>query len=274
MASLTEHTILNGLEENLKNAIEEAGGVVPEDSCLWSYPDIIKNQLMSPGQSDRGNIVAGDGIKVELIDGNIVISTTDSEPIIIPSDSENITIDTITAPQWSGISTWPEGTTLQKILEDLFNVVIPKIPSVYKGDVTITDDNGIDPFSPNPECYIDSLTPNTPYLRLFLVSQVDPIYISLEKALEGIINIDLTNYYTKSETENLIKTIEFDSTASEETVTIEQLVDKTLTNENTISNLNQTVINQTEQITEIQETLSQFASTEDAEETFNQIFTE
>ena len=45
MATLTEHTMLNGLEENLRSAIEYAGGNIPDNTCVWMYPDIIRNQL-------------------------------------------------------------------------------------------------------------------------------------------------------------------------------------------------------------------------------------
>lgn len=169
MATLTEHAMLNGLEENLKSSIEYAGGEVPSDTCVWEYPDIIREQLSS----------------------NKFDNTT-----------EGITIDAIDAPEYSGISTWPEGTILQDLLEDLFYKVLPKVPSVIKGDIITTDESGKDQFAPDPESYIDSLIPNTQYLRLFLASQKDPIYISLApiNGVDG--NINLTNYYTKSEIDN------------------------------------------------------------------------
>lgn len=196
MATLTEHTMLNGLEENLKSAIEYAGGNIPDNTCVWMYPDIIRNQLS--GGSNSLNLIAGDGIEIVKNDDGIMISTK------LPN-TEQITIDAIDAPEFSGISTWPEGTILQNLLEDLFYKVLPKLPSITKGDVIITDSNGGDQYAPELESYIDSLRPNTPYLRLFLVSQKDPIYISMEKII-GIGgnggSVDLSNYYTINQIDN------------------------------------------------------------------------
>lgn len=196
MATLTEHTMLNGLEENLKSAIEYAGGNIPDNTCVWMYPDIIRTQLTGPGEGTKVNLVAGNGIEINKdINGNIVISAKSS-------NAENIVVDAIDAPEYSGILNWPEGTILQDLLEDLFYKVIPKIPSIVKGDVIITDASGRDQYAPDLESYVDSLRPNTPYLRIFLVSQVDPIYISMEKLI-GIGGnggyIDLSNYYTISQ---------------------------------------------------------------------------
>ena len=86
-------------------------------------------------------------------------------------------------------------------MEDLFDNVLPNVPSVIKGDVIVTDENAKDPFAPEITEYIDALEPNTTYLRLFLVSQKDPIYISMEKLIGvgGSGTVDLSNYYTKSE---------------------------------------------------------------------------
>lgn len=178
--------MFNGLEENLKNVIINNGGDVT-DKCIWEYPNIIDD--MFKNTINNINILAGDGIEIIKDDnGNYIIS---SKPT-----AENIHIDTIDAPEYSGISTWPEGTILQNILEDLFYKVLPKVPSVTKGDVIITDENGNDRFAPESSTYIDSLTPNTKYLRLFLVSQVDPIYISLQGLELGNENEnnDITTY--------------------------------------------------------------------------------
>ena len=192
MASLTEHTMLNGLEENLKEAIEYVGGTVPNDSNIWEYPEIIRQQV-SAGK--KIEIIAGNGIKVEKDDlGNYIVSTS----MPLSQTTEEITIDTIDAPSYSGLESWQEGTPLQKLLEDLFYKVLPKVPSVTKGDIITTDVDGKDPFG-DPNSYIDSLSPNTQYLRLFIASQIDPIYISLEQLNISGGNIDLSNYYTKEQ---------------------------------------------------------------------------
>ena len=117
MATLTEHTMLNGLEENLKSAIEYAGGTIPDNTCVWMYPDIIRTQLTGSGEGGKVNLVPGDGIEITQDEkGNIVISAK-------PSSAENIIVDAIDAPEYSGISTWPEGTILQNLLEDLFYMI-------------------------------------------------------------------------------------------------------------------------------------------------------
>lgn len=292
MATLTEHTMLNGLEENLKSAIEYAGGNIPDNTCVWMYPDIIRTQLTGPGEGTKVNLVAGNGIEInQNSNGNIVISAKSS-------NAENIVIDAIDAPEYSGISTWPEGTILQDLLEDLFYKVIPKIPSIVKGDVIITDASGRDQYAPDLESYVDSLRPNTPYLRIFLVSQVDPIYISMEKLI-GIggnggsidlsnyytisqidakfrelrqeiddleFDVDLTNYYTKEETDELLKdslgNIEIQPEDQEkEPITVVEVVEKVIKQEDQITQVEQTVQNQTEQITQVVEQVNNIDQT-------------
>lgn len=292
MATLTEHTMLNGLEENLKSAIEYAGGNIPDNTCVWMYPDIIRTQLTGPGEVAKVNLVAGNGIEINQdINGNIIISAKSS-------NAENIVVDAIDAPEYSGISTWPEGTILQDLLEDLFYKVIPKIPSIVKGDVIITDASGRDQYAPDLESYVDSLRPNTPYLRIFLVSQVDPIYISMEKLI-GIggnggsidlsnyytinqidakfrelrqeiddleFDVDLTNYYTKEETDELLKesleNIEIQPEDQEkEPITVVEVVEKVIKQEDQITQVEQTVQNQTEQITQVVEQVNNIDQT-------------
>lgn len=291
MATLTEHTMLNGLEENLKSAIEYAGGTIPDNTCVWMYPDIIRTQLTGPGEGGKVNLVPGTGIEITQDEkGNVVISAK-------PSSAENIIVDAIDAPAYSGISTWPEGTILQNLLEDLFYKVIPKIPSIVKGDVIITDETGKDQYAPELESYVDSLRPNTTYLRIFLVSQKDPIYISLEKVVgvggSGPVdlsnyytisqidtkfndvydkidelskpNVDLSDYYTKSQTdeliENSIKSIEIQPDPEKEPVTVVEVVEKVIQHEDQIQQVEQTVQNQTEQITQVTEQINKIDQT-------------
>lgn len=295
MATLTEHTMLNGLEENLKSAIEYAGGNIPDNTCVWMYPDIIRTQLTGPGEGTKVNLVAGNGIEINQdTNGNIVISAKSAQS----TNAEDIIVDAIDAPEYSGISTWPEGTILQDLLEDLFYKVIPKIPSIVKGDVIITDASGRDQYAPDLESYVDSLRPNTPYLRIFLVSQVDPIYISMEKLI-GIggnggsidlsnyytisqidakfrelrqeiddleFDVDLTNYYTKEETNELLKesleNIEIQPEDQEkEPITVVEVVEKVIKQEDQITQVEQTVQNQTEQITQVVEQVNNIDQT-------------
>lgn len=282
MATLTEHTMLNGLEENLKSAIEYAGGTIPDNTCVWMYPDIIRTQLTGPGEGGKVNLVPGTGIEITQDEkGNVVISAKSSS-------AENIIVDAIDAPEYSGISTWPEGTILQNLLEDLFYKVIPKIPSIVKGDVIITDETGKDQYAPELESYVDSLRPNTTYLRIFLVSQKDPIYISLEKVVGAGGPVDLSDYYTKSQTDKLIedsvKTIEIQPDPDKEPVTVVEVVEKVIQQESQIQQVEQTVQNQNDQITHVTEQINNMdqtiiqtvqnesATEEDAIKSFESIF--
>ena len=285
MSTLTEHTLINGLEENLKNAIISAGGEVPEGTCLWQYPDIIEGLGTTPGISNNYT-------------NNIQLSAE------------------IDAPEWSGLDTLKEGTSLQDLLEDLLYKVIPSIPSVIKGDIITTDSNGLDQYAPELENYIDSLKPNTQYLRLFLVSQKDPIYISLEKLVGidspsidlsdyyttsqiddkfkevynkfdslNIPNINPDNYYTKDETNNqindIINNLKFEVSGSDESISLENIVSKTINNESNITELievdkiiNQTISENSVKINDMEQKINQIkgATSEDAEISFDNIF--
>ena len=262
MASLTNHTLLNGLEENLKNSIEFVGGVVPEDTCAWQYPEIIKQQLTS-NSLETGHVIAGEGIKVEKTAEGYVVSAD----VDLTQDAEKITIDHIDAPSWArGLdeNAWESGTSLQKLLEDLFDNVLPNVPSVTKGDIITTDANGKDPFAPEelPE-YIDALKPSTQYLRLFLISQQTPIYISLEEIANT--SIDLTDYFTKEEVNRIINNSLSGYYTKGEV-------------DGEIQSLNSTIEKQTTQISEITQKVDNFisnesvATPEEADVLFDSIF--
>ena len=142
MANLVEHTMLNGLEENLKSAIEMAGGEIPTDSCVWDYPGIIRDQLSSGGQVVK--ILPGKGIQVERDSkGNYIVSVENADT------SDNIEINTIQAPSFAvGVEggQWNKGTILQEFLEDLFSKVFPYVPSVKGGEIIEADEDGNDIF--------------------------------------------------------------------------------------------------------------------------------
>ena len=42
---IMDNSMQNGLQINLKDAIEDVGGFVPESACLWQYPEIIRKNL-------------------------------------------------------------------------------------------------------------------------------------------------------------------------------------------------------------------------------------
>lgn len=204
MANLVEHTMLNGLEENLKNAIEMAGGEIPADSCVWDYPGIIRDQLSSGGQVIK--ILPGKGIQVERDSkGNYIVSVENADT------SDNIEINTIQAPSFAvGVEggQWDKGTVLQDFLEDLFSKVFPYVPSVKGGEIIEADEEGNDIFgydetTGNP-LVTNGLDRGNQYIRLSLASQIEPVYISLENLKTNADNIDLSKYYTKEEIDNKI----------------------------------------------------------------------
>lgn len=253
MAGLTNHTVLNGLESNLKDSIEFVGGNVPEGTCIWEFPDIIKKELTG-NSADTGHIIAGDGIKIERTPEGYVISTDTKQT----NTAENITIDHIDAPSWAkGLdeNAWEEGTPLQKVLEDLFDNVLPCIPSVIKGDIIVTDENAKDPFAPELTEYIDALEPKTTYLRLFLASQETPIYISLKDLGSSA---DLSNYYTKSEVITVVNDSieEIEQTVKLQSDKITQVVEQ-------VNQIDQTII---------QEIQNNKITVEEAEVLFDDIF--
>ena len=207
MANLVEHTMLNGLEENLKNAIEMAGGEIPADSCVWDYPGIIRDQLSSGGQVIK--ILPGKGIQVERDSkGNYIVSVENADT------SDNIEIDTIQAPSFAvGVEggQWNKGTILQEFLEDLFSKVFPYVPSVKGGEIIEADEDGNDIFgydetTGNP-LVTNGLDRGNQYIRLSLASQIEPVYISLENLKTNTDNIDLSKYYTKEEIDNKIASL-------------------------------------------------------------------
>lgn len=207
MANLVEHTMLNGLEENLKNAIEMAGGEIPTDSCVWDYPGIIRDQLSSGGQVVK--ILPGKGIQVERDSkGNYIVSVENADT------SDNIEINTIQAPSFAvGVEggQWNKGTILQEFLEDLFSKVFPYVPSVKGGEIIEADEDGNDIFgydetTGNP-LVTNGLDRGNQYIRLSLASQIEPVYISLENLKTNTDNIDLSKYYTKEEIDNKIASL-------------------------------------------------------------------
>lgn len=206
MANLVEHTMLNGLEENLKSAIEMAGGEIPTDACVWDYPGIIRDQLSSGGYVLK--VLPGKGIQVERDSkGNYVVSVKNADT------TSNIEINTIQAPSFAvGVEggQWDKGTILQSFLEDLFSKVLPYVPSVKGGEIIEADEEGNDVFgydeNTGKPLVTNGLDRYNQYIRLSLASQIEPIYISLENLKTNADNIDLLKYFTKEETNKLVST--------------------------------------------------------------------
>lgn len=198
MPSLVEHSIFNNFIEDLKEAIIESGGDASEASCPCDYINIIKDQLTS-----KDNILsldAGSGINI-IKDGN---------KYIISSTSEATTTGDLRPPynldNDPDIDTIKKGTSIQEVFNKLFENILPSLPSVLSGDIIKASDNGTDQYqNPNyPETGIKSgLNPSEYYIRLFLASKQEPIYISCS----ALINNAGGAQYTGKDTDTILMDI-------------------------------------------------------------------
>jgi hypothetical protein len=71
----------------------------------------------------------------------------------------------------------PAGTSIQEVFEILFYKILPKISSVYKGDIIKTTSSGTDQY--NDEDMRSGLMPSSVYLRLYVANRQEPVYILL-----------------------------------------------------------------------------------------------
>jgi hypothetical protein len=63
--------MLNGLQMNLKNAIEYVGGKVEKSDCLWEYPEIIRNSLTSINNIGGNTVQDSDTVEFTVKDNKI-----------------------------------------------------------------------------------------------------------------------------------------------------------------------------------------------------------
>lgn len=182
MDSVLENSINQGLKNNLKTAIENAGVKVSARTGLWQYPEIIRNKLAA-NTINGINIVGGDCINISHSVENDVIKYE----ITTSLDSYKLN-----RPVWAGVNgQWGKHLSVQTLFDDLFANILPKIRGVNAGDITITDYNGNDTNTWYNELFDISgqkyeLKPNSRYLRLYLTSQHEPLYIYIGSQLEAI----------------------------------------------------------------------------------------
>ena len=182
--NVLENSMSTGLQTNLKRSIENAGVKVPASTCLWQYPEIIRNSLVAKTVTGI-NILGGDVIKIETSsDGDVLtynISTA---------------FDTYGVPRpnyaWENTK-WGKETTVKEVFDDLFSNVLPAVRGVYAGDMTITDLDGNDKKPWNHTLFNQTgektgLTPSSRYIRLYLTSQAEPIYVNIGNLIEEITN--------------------------------------------------------------------------------------
>lgn len=170
MANLVEHTIINKFITETKDAIEDVGGNL-NGVCPCDYPNAIRTQLSAGGSSGSVNLEEGEGITLEKTQTGWKIS----------SNSNGVLIGSL-SPTYPEDKDIPAGTSIQKTFEILFDDVLPVLPSILKGDIIIAANNGTDQYQ-HPKFgngIASGLTPDIKYIRIYIASQQEPIYISCE----------------------------------------------------------------------------------------------
>lgn len=182
MDSVLENSINQGLKNNFKTAMEEVGVKVSSTTSLWQYPEIIRKK-MAVNTVNGINLIGGDCIKITPTVENDVINYEISTSI----DSYKLN-----RPKWASENNqWGQNLTVQTIFDDLFANILPNIRGVYAGDVTSTDYDGNDTTSWKNELFEVSgqktgLKQSSRYLRLYLTSQPEPLYICIGSYIEDI----------------------------------------------------------------------------------------
>ena len=173
--AVTDQVIINNFASNIDDSIKAVGGDTSSVQNLCDYPKIIREQLVASN------------VDVNFTDGDGIVITKDGTNYIISATSGALTTGALT----SGEYVIPKSTSIQKVFETMFADILPSLPSVVGGDISFTDDSGKNQYQhPNGDPDIirikKGLKPNTNYLRLYIVSQEEPIYISLADLNTGI----------------------------------------------------------------------------------------
>ena len=171
---LLDNSINTGIKKNIKDAIESLGVRVPANTCLWEYPDIIRTKLVANALAD---VKAHDIIK-------IYTTLEDNKPVYNISTKYDTV--SIIRPNYAADNVeWSNEMSVDKVFDDLFNNILPSVKGIHAGDVTLTDYNGKDTKEWvhtlfNVSGTKSDLKPNASYLRLYLTSQSEPVYILLD----------------------------------------------------------------------------------------------
>lgn len=194
-----ENSVNVGTRSNLKNAIENAGIVVPADAGLWEYPEIIRKNLVSKTVTGI-NIAGRDVINIDVSsDGEVVkydISTA---------------FDTYGVPRPNyakGNYKWGDVITVEDICNDLFNNILPAVRGVHSGDMTVTNINGEDTqewYHPlfNKRGVKKGLEQTSRYIRLYLTCQAEPIFINMGNMVK-----EVTNGYNVISSDTVLMTVD------------------------------------------------------------------
>lgn len=175
-SNLMNHVLMNKLDDELNKAINEVGGNTSSAKGPWDYPAIIKEQLEAKGMS--ADLKAGPGIVIRDFHGQKFICST----------SGALTTGALNPPTGSYNQPVSEvidaGTPVQEVFEALFYKILPKLTSLYKGDIIQSDANGSDRY--NEEDTRTGLIPNSVYLRLYVANRQEPVYVLLSG--HGLVN--------------------------------------------------------------------------------------
>lgn len=179
IGGIINNSMHTGLQSNLKDALSDVGVLVPDSICLWQYPEVIRKNLISKTINhislkgkDIINIsqsYEGDDLIYNI---STVYDTSDiSKPIY--SNSEN--------------STWTDKMSIDQVFNELFTNILPAVKGIHAGDITTTDDFGVDTkmwintlF--NKHGIKEGLTANAKYLRLYLTCQAEPLFIYIDNS--------------------------------------------------------------------------------------------
>ena len=210
---MSNQNIKNGIEtvkELIKGAITENGRYAVTGSSLntilLSMMDVVDEfyDEFSEGGSSTGGSTGGSSTggssngststnpfkDVELGKGLSIIDDGDTKALTATSDAVLIGDLNSTVLVDEQI---PAGTPMQMVFEKLFTEIIPfKIPSIIEGDVIVADDDGKDFYTnkidkTDRKNYIKTgLQSGEPYVRLFIISQVEPIYINASALITDV----------------------------------------------------------------------------------------
>lgn len=182
MDSVLENSINHGLKNNLKRAMEGAGVKVASNTGLWQYPEIIRKK-MAVNTVNGINLIGGDCIKI--------IPTVEND-IINYEISTSVETYKLNRPIWANPNNkWDSDFTVQALFDDLFANILPSVRGVYAGDITSSDYSGADTKEWRNELFGVSgwktgLKQSSRYLRLYLTSQHEPLYICIGSFIEDI----------------------------------------------------------------------------------------
>lgn len=135
----------------------------------------------SGGSNTIGKYEIGNGLTI-IDNGDSKMLTATSEAVLVGDLNSSVLVD----------ESIPKGESIQNVLEKLFTEIIPfKIPSVLEGDVIVASEDGKDFYTNHIDTsdrknYIKTgLQQGESYIRLFVISQVEPIYINVSALYNG-----------------------------------------------------------------------------------------